>query len=294
MKRGIIKIKAGFTLVEILTAIAVIGILLALLVPALTQVQEKAQNTRQKAQFHGIEVALEAVYNDMGDYPPSAWDGDSDGNPDYGNYAAPQRLAEALVGRDGFGLHPDTLWDELGQDGSGTDLYGATAIADSANQAARKGPYLELESANAVTLSNLYDSYTGLTDSYVLVDMYKIAKHKTTGKMTGSPILYYRADTSKIGHSSVPAEMTANIYSVWDSTGTVASNGFTVLLDPRGNTNDSHPLDTADGKELFYQQTANPNFTSPPRPYKADSFILHSAGPDGLYGTTDDVFNFES
>jgi len=44
---------------------------------------------------------------------------------------------------------------------------------------------------------------------------------------------------------------------------------------------------------LFYDQTQNTNFVSPPRPYRADSFILHSAGPDGLYGTVDDVFNFD-
>ena len=29
------------------------------------------------------------------------------------------------------------------------------------------------------------------------------------------------------------------------------------------------------------------------RPYRADSYILMSAGFDGLYGTKDDVFNFE-
>jgi hypothetical protein len=37
----------------------------------------------------------------------------------------------------------------------------------------------------------------------------------------------------------------------------------------------------------------NPNFTSPPRPYKNDSFILQCAGPDALYGTQDDIFNFD-
>jgi len=34
-------------------------------------------------------------------------------------------------------------------------------------------------------------------------------------------------------------------------------------------------------------------FDIPPRPYRSDSFILLSAGPDGLYGTGDDVFNFD-
>jgi hypothetical protein len=30
-----------------------------------------------------------------------------------------------------------------------------------------------------------------------------------------------------------------------------------------------------------------------PRPYRRDSYILISAGYDGLYGTADDVLNFE-
>ena len=30
-----------------------------------------------------------------------------------------------------------------------------------------------------------------------------------------------------------------------------------------------------------------------PRPYRADSYILISAGYDGLYGTRDDICNFD-
>ncbi len=294
MKRGKQQIKAGFTLVEILTAIAVIGILLALLVPALTEIQKKAQNTKQKAQFHGIEVALEAVYTDMGDYPPSEWD-----TAIYGNYAAPQRLAEALVGRDGLGLHSDTLYHEDGMPAGAVpgdpSLYKTTtppATLDNANLSARKGPYLELESANAVTLSNLYGTgnFGSLVDSYVLADMYKITKNKATGKMTGSPILYYRANTNLVDHDD--ASPLTSTYNAFDATGTIASSGFTMSVDSLTSSSEQHPLRNTD-LDLFYTPTANPNFTDPPRPYKSDSFILHSAGPDGLYGTMDDVFNFE-
>jgi hypothetical protein len=50
---------------------------------------------------------------------------------------------------------------------------------------------------------------------------------------------------------------------------------------------------TASGRDLFYNRIANPNFTSPPRPYRATSFILLSAGPDGMYGSPDDVYNVD-
>ena len=36
----------------------------------------------------------------------------------------------------------------------------------------------------------------------------------------------------------------------------------------------------------------NPDISSVNRPYKADTYILVSAGKDGLYGTSDDIFNF--
>ncbi|MHC4479037.1 MAG: hypothetical protein ACYTEL_25715, partial [Planctomycetota bacterium] len=60
--------------------------------------------------------------------------------------------------------------------------------------------------------------------------------------------------------------------------------------DPQGQ--EQHPLATT--PKLFYQKTVNPNITmlEGNRPYRADSYILLSAGFDGLYGTDDDVFNF--
>lgn len=291
MKRIYKTWKTGFTLVEVLTTIAVIAILLGFLVPALTKVQEAAQTAKQKAQFHGIEIALEAVYTDTGDYPPSAWN-----TAMYGQYAAPQRLAEALVGRDGFGLHKDTIWHANGtRDGNvvAGDKSNALYEPDRAvNKAERYGPYLDLEKANAVKLSTLYGTLpSGWTiDSFVLADMYKIKRNTATGKMIGSPILYYRADTTKTGHTS--SSPSTSTYNVWDVTGTMSVSGFTKIFKSLSDGKTAHPL-TSSTAAWFYERTQNPNFTTPARPYRADSFILHSAGPDGLYGNSDDVFNFD-
>jgi hypothetical protein len=43
---------------------------------------------------------------------------------------------------------------------------------------------------------------------------------------------------------------------------------------------------------IFYDETRDKKITSPARPYRADSYILMSAGFDNEYGTSDDVFNF--
>ena len=293
MKRG--QHKRGFTLVELLTTLAVIGVLLALLVPALNQVGKMAANVKQKAQFHAIGTALEAFRNDYGDYPPSEW-----ANGAYGNYFPSQRLAEALVGRDGLGFHPASQFVQSGLDTSGNPIYypdfvPADAAEEQANLAARKGPYLEIESANAIKPSSIYPPGTAYgvlsaANSYVLVDMYKVTKNRTTGKQIGMPILYYKANKMKIGND--PANWATNTYNVMDN---YNGNGFIAARSPANGA--THPLKAeidSGTATLFYGKIENPNFPGPPaRPYRAESFLLHSAGPDGLYGTTDDVFNFD-
>ncbi len=44
--------------------------------------------------------------------------------------------------------------------------------------------------------------------------------------------------------------------------------------------------------QLFYKAITNTKITTTPRPHNEDSYILLSAGWDGLYGTSDDVYNF--
>jgi len=43
----------------------------------------------------------------------------------------------------------------------------------------------------------------------------------------------------------------------------------------------------------FAHTVWNPNVTATKRPHNAESFIILSAGPDGLYGSGDDVANFD-
>ena len=289
MKRGIQKIRAGFTLVELLTVIAIVGVLLAFLVPAFNKVQDVAYTARQKAQFHGLNIALEAVYTDFGDYPTSAWEGGGV-NVTYGAYAASQRLAEAVIGMDGLGVHRNTGWLFGGLDSpGGNPLYEPGRAYD---QAERFGPYMELENANAVKMSSIYNSYSPLQDYYVLADMYKVVKNTATGKMSGMPILYYRANRGQSGHDPTVANTRMNTYDIKDA----LVNSTVSLSVPFTGAVSVHPMKTdaiATDYTWFYDRIQNPNFTSPARPYRADSFILHSAGPDGLYGNSDDIFNFD-
>jgi len=47
------------------------------------------------------------------------------------------------------------------------------------------------------------------------------------------------------------------------------------------------------GVWLFYNAITNPKM-SQPRPYNMNTYILISAGHDGIYGTKDDICNFEN
>jgi hypothetical protein len=67
------------------------------------------------------------------------------------------------------------------------------------------------------------------------------------------------------------------------------------LGEPWGGT-DNHELDPAsDPSNLptrFYLNTKSEKISTP-RPVRADSYILISAGWDGEYGTADDICNYE-
>lgn len=60
---------SAFTLVELLTVLAVLGILAAILVPVVGRAQESARRTRVKTQFAQWAVAIEAFRAEYGYYP---------------------------------------------------------------------------------------------------------------------------------------------------------------------------------------------------------------------------------
>lgn len=301
----------GFTLLEMLTALAIVAIMISLLIPAIQKIGETAHVVKQKAQFHAIEVGLEAFRSDTGDYPPSEYT--LIGSDDKTGYCGAQKLAEAMVGWDGFGYHPKSAWRSDGLadfngDGNTTEkIYdtvngikvGNTVLQTAEeNRKVRKGPYLELEKSNAVKLGSIYpdnsNSSTAIVakDTYVLADMFGTVYNKTTGKKTGMPILYYRADTTKVLFRPTTLGTDQKNTST-DAIYNVNHNyPFFMYTSPTG---DIHPL--ASDRELFYKRIANPNFppnaTTPQRPYRAQSFILLSAGADGLYGSPDDVYNID-
>jgi type II secretory pathway pseudopilin PulG len=304
------KFLTGFTFVEILIVLGIIAILVALLIPALAVVRNMAKETQQKAQLTTIEMGLTAFKNDYGDYPPSDWT--LDGTPSInGDYCGTQKLAEALVGWDLMGFHPKSAWRADGKDkDSGNDAYlGATTGTPEErekNLKARKGPYLELATSNVFRLGNssgsaedgLFDDTSGLDKNrYVICDAFTV-RRITIGSgsavktiKAGTPILYYKANTSskKFDPNSTSEDQIYNAYDNFYLIDILKS----VTVD--GSAGKDHPLG-GDPENLYkpdYESgIRDSKITTIPWPCRPDSYILISAGADGLYGTSDDIRNF--
>jgi type II secretory pathway pseudopilin PulG len=287
--------KAAFTIVELLTVMSIIVILIGLLVPALNKVRQYAYDVKQQAQFHSIDAAIELFNSEFDGYPPSGAL-DPDGVP----YCGAMKLCEAMMGRDLMGFHPDSIFRSSGLGSSGINLYPpqSTGVAYTNSLSARKGPYLPLENANAYQLVDLYtDVGPFAEENFVLCDVFRRVTHIKSGQKVGMPILYYKANTANTQHDLTNPDNPQNIYDYTD-------NHSLVMLgkpwDPPSAGGTPHRLAIETGHPAgyrFYMNTTNDKVlattTAAVRPYRADTYILISAGYDGEYGTPDDICNFD-
>jgi type II secretory pathway pseudopilin PulG len=287
--------KTGFSIIELLTVMSIIIVLLGILVPALGAVRRYAKVVRQKGMFHDISKGLEMFSVDFEGYPDSsAGDGPSNGN---NHYCGAMKLCEAMVGQDGLGFHPDSVFND--EEDTLYFNWPSNPLPDplpagspeEQNLRDRKPKYLEGEDVQIAPIEYLGDS---LFDPCcpVLCDVFKRNQLTTRGEKAGMPILYYRADTSKIRHhiDELGSEYDSglNIYNYWD-------NAEVIRIDMIWSTED-HPFEVPPfGQEgrLFYEDIIDESVPTMDKPHKPDGYILISAGWDGLYGTDDDVYNFD-
>lgn len=288
---------------ELLTVIGIMAMLVALLIPAVTAVRLTAKRVSQKAQFASIEVSLTAFKTDYGDYPPSNWWDPPPAPAGPRNYCGAQKLTEALVGWDLMGFQPKSDFRANGFNDAGIFVYNPN---DAVLMAQRKGPYLEPASAGVFRLVDISPDKPGLfidtvelaPDTFVLCDVFstkritfrKAGIFETTTQNAGTPILYYRANTSSksLIPSGSPGNYQDQIYNPRDNFPLI-NLGRLADWNKSSAARRRHILEDFN---FFYEYIRDPKITARPWPYRPDSYILISAGPDGEYGTGDDICNF--
>ena len=292
--------KAAFTIIELLTVMSIIILLMGLLAPGLGMAKRFAKQVAQKHQFKTIGEALEAFSAEEEGYPASAA---------LPAHTAPScttgahRLAEAVLGRDLQGFDPFSTWNASAD--AAAPIYGrGTAVEVQASLDRRRGPYLQLANVEAFQVAPLYDPFPvgniyvdgpgGNAPAPVLTDVYRAKRVLVSGRSekAGTPVLYYKADLS--ANIFDPADPANSIYNYYDNLPLLPLGH---ILDGPGTPHHidagyMDPITGQTGVQIFYDKITNPQIRPLRRPYNQDSYILISAGFDGVYGTADDVFNF--
>lgn len=316
------RLQRGFTLIEILVVVSIIALLAAIALPAFSSARNSAKNTTTKVLLKSITQGLEMFRTDnekqfrrSGGYPAShkAEDPALPGAQDiYGAHW----LVRGLLGQDLQGFIPrvNVPLDRQDRD---QDRDEQVNWYDPKEDPIERGRYFPLDTKDLMPTGKLSGTRNiaffppggvdnardvdHVDDLSVFVDAFR------------RPVLYYAANpygrVLASETTDTDAEDRSGIYVHEDN------EGFT----GRGNNHgwrfrgrerfgwldhniqqfgDIDPSDIDDQPNTFARYVADHRFhersgESVVRPFRPDSFLLITAGEDGLYGTTDDVNNFE-
>ncbi len=321
---------AAFTLVELLTVMAIITLLIGILTPALGAARDRARATAVRAQLNAMEVGLESFAGEEGQYPASnanlyardinmptvdpgsitAWEL-TDGTT---NLQGAHLLLDSLVGRDFLGYDPKAP-------GAGAPV--ATYDRwDPMND--RRQPYIPTDGVDVTSVNEPPEDGFGVVPNTLgnpqpTIDsvVCRVFRDKF-----GWPILYYRASPIANQNSLMIQTASNLLYSdgIYDGVdneiftsydGTCMAGGPATatqhrICDANKPQADQSPNygPTLEDTNRFAEfirsfrsssyDTNNPDDIVRPRPVKANRFILWSAGKDGIFGNLDDVANFET
>ena len=277
-------VRRGFTLVEMLTVIAIIVLLAGMLLPAVAEAQRKVYQYASRSQIRSIETAINAFKQDWREYPNSN--------------------------------NPGMFWD------GGAVLYRAIAATFSVGGGPSYGPYYarsddELSTSinpnwfSPLAVSPLPGTIPAATNSPYILDRIP----------PGMPVLYWKSFSGRPSGLNVFLWEDCALTLVRPSTQLQNHTTPAVGNPPAPGSPWALPSPSPHGRANFYlgrvsraneagtvwaeyprwgcmgpEKGDGTDFNANPlaRPSREGSFMLVSPGLDRKYGTHDDVRNYET
>ncbi|MBN1765798.1 MAG: prepilin-type N-terminal cleavage/methylation domain-containing protein [Sedimentisphaerales bacterium] len=306
--------RKGFTLVEMLVVIAILMLLISILVPVVTRAKIAAGKARVRATIHSLEIAVEDFKGDQGIYPSSAPENPAldinlftpsyDFQPNPAVDMGAHLLVRKLAGIDLLGYDPSGVYAINEANGAPMNREGEY-IDTGKMEIWNFRVYTPEERITAFDKMDLSNPEVRTNRNPMVIGNSNISKPR--------PILYYKAAKNQ--------NLIGTIYSAFDNSGITEDyvqpqNEHTQnrYYNNRQYMFHKHPdfrLNIHPNVRSTYVLPSPPDMpgtfesyiwnidTSPDprdiiaRPYNKDSYLLIDAGPDGEYGTNDDICNFE-
>ncbi len=324
--------RPGFTLVELMTVIAIIMLLIGILIPALSAARVQAKKGSTAGLLKAIETGCEMFRGDFEQYPQSRGYNPFEPQGDNILLMGAQWLGLQLVGPDMRGI---VNWKDVRNDSDGDqdidqDDWHNWYDIETAGEYTRLGPYGSVDASAVQTLitypnvkSDIVDwpeelgtgaSYWSneripfLIDAFSNPVLYYRANLKVNAPFTtgtpGSDFVvgcYDQADNGYItGSPGDDGRYPTGMMDGWDLAGAGYMGTYAHDLGEFGYVEDQltfpEPKTFAaflcDGNIFDNSEDGSGNGRL--WPYKPDSYLLISAGADGTYGSTDDLMNFRA
>lgn len=170
--------RSAFTLIELLTVIAIIAILMGLLFPAIGTIKESARKTQAKNDVTNIVAAVKQYYTEYGKYPPvqeGAATSDTDvivGEEDAGGTADNNALFNTLRAiPEGLNANPEHKFNPkrivFFEGKAATDPANPRAGFSDTQQATKKGCFYDPWGKQySVVIDTNYDNVVKLDEQY--------------------------------------------------------------------------------------------------------------------------------
>lgn len=330
MNKGSYHSPRGFTLIELMTVIAIIVLLIAILIPSLNAARVQAKKSSTAGLINSVERGCEMFQTDFQQYPQSRGYNPFEPQGDNVLLMGAQWLGLQLVGPDMRGI---VDWRDLRNDSDNDqdidqDDWLDWYALNPTREYSRMGPYATVDGdavQSLVTYPNVKSDVAlwpeelaaGSSDWFneripFFVDafsnpvLYYRANPKVNAPFTtgtpGSDFVvgrYDQADNAYLtGSSGAQGRYPSIDTPGWDLAGAGYLGNYAHDLGEFGYIEDQLTFPEPKTFAAFFcdgtifDNTRNAAGEGRLWPHKPDSFVLISAGEDATYGTMDDITNF--